>query len=197
MSCLPRTDWPVPILTPHVIHNPLFVYKSGSSRGPNRSQTLQHSTNLRAKIVLYSSFRILTRDKSTCLRQSVAMLARTSRPKLALALPTAITTSHAMRSPALGSPLPPISPSPISPTARNTRLNQRGFSVLQPPTFAYAQSSETKSILKKGQKAHLTAGKKIQFQDNPVIMCLSPVPEDYHGTYVKMTRDERRWGKRT
>lgn len=125
------------------------------------------------------------------------MLARTSRPKLALALPTATATSHAMRSPALRSPLPPISPSPISPTARNTSLNQRGFSVIQPPTFAYAQSSETKSILKKGRKANLTAGKKIQFQDDPTIMCLSPVPEDYHGTYVKMTRDERRWGKRT
>lgn len=125
------------------------------------------------------------------------MISRTGRPKLALALPAATTTSHAMRSPALRSPLTPVSPSPISPTARNTRLNQRGFSVLQPPTFAYAQSSETKSILKKGQKPNLTAGKKIQFRDDPAVMCLSPVPEDYHGTYVKMSRDERRWGKRT
>lgn len=185
MSCLPRTDWPVPILTPEFT-NLFYKYKCLSSRRQNRPQFPNKPfRNLTAT----SSFQILTKGRS--LHQSVSMLARTSRPKLALALPTATTTSHAMRS-----PLPPVSPSPISPTARNTRLNQRGFSVMQPPTFAYAQSSETKSILKKGQKPNLTAGKKIQFRDDPAVMCLSPVPEDYHGTYVKMTRDERRWGKR-
>ncbi len=125
------------------------------------------------------------------------MLARAARPKLALALPTATITSHALRSPALRSPLPcgQGSPMPLSPTARNTRLNQRGFSVLQPPTFAYAQSSENKGILKKGQTSIKPAGKKIQFREEPAVMYISPVPEDYHGTYIKMTRDERRWGK--
>lgn len=120
------------------------------------------------------------------------MLARTARPKLALALPTAPATSRALMSPL---PPPPISPSPISPTARNTRLNQRGFSTLQPPTFAYAQSSDTKSILKKGPTSNSSAGKKLQFQEELTVRCITPVPEDYHGTYVKMTRDERRWGK--
>ncbi|MCJ1269290.1 hypothetical protein MMC22_009181 [Lobaria immixta] len=120
------------------------------------------------------------------------MLARTARPKLALALPTASTTSHALRSPL---PSTPVSPSPMSPTARNTRLNQRGFSTLQPPTFAYALSSDTKSILKKGQTPHSSAGKKLQFQEELAVRCITPVPDDYHGTYVKMTRDERRWGK--
>lgn len=185
MSCLPRTDWPVPILTPQFT-NLFYKYKCLSSRRQNRPQ---FSNKPFRNLTATSSFQILTKGRS--LHQSVSMLARTSRPKLALALPTATTTSHAMRS-----PLPLVSPSPISPTARNTRLNQRGFSVMQPPTFAYAQSSETKSILKKGQKPNLTAGKKIQFRDDPAVMCLSPVPEDYHGTYVKMTRDERRWGKR-
>ena len=117
------------------------------------------------------------------------MLARAARPKLALAVPT--TTSHALKSPI---PRTPISPSPISPTVRNTRANQRGIATLQPPTFAYTQSSNTKSILKKGQSSSSTS-KKLQFRDEPAVRCITPVPEDYHGTYVKMTRDERRWGK--
>ncbi|KAF6240283.1 hypothetical protein HO173_001894 [Letharia columbiana] len=115
------------------------------------------------------------------------MLARAARPKLAVltATPTTLTKS----------PLPrtPLSPSPMSPTVRNTRLNQRGFSTLQPPTFAYAEPSNTKSILKKGQPSRST-GKKLQFREEPAVRCISPVPEDYHGTYVKMSKDERRWG---
>lgn len=196
VSHLPHIDWPVPILTPQFT-NLFYKYKFCLLEGQTvHSSPASHFATLRRQpcCSLHSTF--LPRGKSTCLRQCVSMLARTGRPKLALALPTAKTTSHAMRSPALRSPLPPVSPSPTSPTARNTRLNQRGFSVMQPPTFAYAQSSETKSILKRGQKSNLTTGKKIQFQDDPAVMCLSPVPEDYHGTYVKMTRDERRWGKR-
>lgn len=122
------------------------------------------------------------------------MLARAAKPKLSLALPTATTSVR----PALKSPLPrtPISPAPMSPTARNTRLNQRGFSTLQQPTFAYAQSPSMKSILKKGTVASSTSSiKKLQFRDDPAIHCITPVPEDYHGTYIKMTRDERRWGR--
>lgn len=122
------------------------------------------------------------------------MLTRNARPKLALALPTSSTTSRALQSPL---PPAPVSPSPISPTARNTRLNQRGFSTFQPPTFAYAQSSTTttKSILKRGPTSNPSAGKKLQFHEELAVRCLTPVPDDYHGTYVKMTRDERRWGK--
>jgi hypothetical protein len=121
------------------------------------------------------------------------MLARAARPKLALALPTATAaTSRVLKTPL---PPTPVSPSPMSPTARNTRLNQRGFSTLQPPTFAYSQSSDTKGILKKGQTATSSMSKKLHFQEEPTVRCITPVPEDYHGTYVKMSRDERRWGK--
>lgn len=119
--------------------------------------------------------------------QTFIMLARATRPKLALAVPTASST-HALQS----SPRP-ISPSPVSPTVKNTRANQRGFSTLQQPTFAYAQSSSTKSILKKGPST--SSSKKLQFCEEPAVRCITPVPEDYHGTYVKLTRDERRWGK--
>lgn len=38
-------------------------------------------------------------------------------------------------------------------------------------------------------------GKKLSFKEEPSVRCVSPVPEDYHGTYLKMSRDERRWGK--
>ncbi|KAL9077657.1 MAG: hypothetical protein Q9161_000029 [Pseudevernia consocians] len=114
------------------------------------------------------------------------MLARAARPKLMLAVPT-------VAPPTLALPRTPISPSPMSPTVRNTRLNQRGVSTLQAPTFTYAQPSNTKSILKKGRTSSST-GKKLQFRDEPAVRCISPVPEDYHGTYVKMSKDERRWG---
>lgn len=120
----------------------------------------------------------------------VKMLARAARPKLALAVPTYPQASFAK------SPLPrtPISPSPVSPKVRNTRHDQRGFPTLQPPTFAYSQSSKTKSILKKGPTSNLGCGKKLQFRDEPTVRFISPVPEDYHGTYLKMSKDERMWG---
>ncbi|KAI4187912.1 MAG: hypothetical protein LQ348_004004 [Seirophora lacunosa] len=120
------------------------------------------------------------------------MLARAARPKLALAVPTGPVVSAAVKSPALRTP---ISPSPISPTVRNTKLNQRGASTLQVPSFAYALNPGTKSILKKNQTTASLAGKKLQFNEEPVVRCITPVPADYHGTYVKMSKDERRWGK--
>ncbi|KAL8989766.1 MAG: hypothetical protein Q9177_001419 [Variospora cf. flavescens] len=121
------------------------------------------------------------------------MLARAARPKLALAVPTGPMVSVAIKSPVLRTP---ISPSPMSPTVRNTKLNQRGASTLQIPSFAYAQNPGTKSILKKKSQATASlAGKKLQFNEEPVVRCITPVPADYHGTYVKMSKDERRWGK--
>ncbi|CAL8575344.1 hypothetical protein XPA_001272 [Xanthoria parietina] len=119
------------------------------------------------------------------------MLARAARPKLALAVPMAPIASLAPKSPRLRTP---ISPSPISPTVRNTKLNQRGASTLQVPTFAYAQNPSTKSILKRSHPANSVGGKKLQFRDEPAVRCITPVPDDYHGTYVKMSKDERRWG---
>ncbi|KAI4156862.1 MAG: hypothetical protein L6R39_000952 [Caloplaca ligustica] len=108
------------------------------------------------------------------------MLARAARPKLALAVPTGPVASVAAKSPVLRTP---ISPSPISPTVRNTKLNQRGASTLQVPSFAYAQNPSTKSILKKTQPSSSLAGKKLQFNEEPVVRCITPVPDDYHGTH--------------
>jgi len=70
-------------------------------------------------------------------------------------------------------------------------MNQRGFSTLQQPTFAYSQPSNTKSILKKGDSPRSSSGKKLQFREEPTIRCVTPVPEDYH-----YSKDERRWGAR-
>lgn len=123
---------------------------------------------------------------------AINMLARAARPKLALAVPTGPVASVTVNSPILRTP---ISPSPISPTVRNTRLNQRGASTLQVPSFAYAQNPNTKSILKKTQPPVTVVGKKLQFSEEPVVRCITPVPDDYHGTYVKMSKDEQRWGK--
>ncbi|MCJ1437561.1 hypothetical protein MMC27_006948 [Xylographa pallens] len=117
---------------------------------------------------------------------------RAAKPKLSLAVPTVAASHGAPKSPF---PLP-ISPSPISsPTARNTALNQRGFSTMQQPTFAYAQSSNTKSILKRERTNSNTGTKKIQFTETPTINPVSPMPPGYHGEYIKMSRDERRWGR--
>ncbi|KAL9586319.1 MAG: hypothetical protein Q9212_000987 [Teloschistes hypoglaucus] len=121
------------------------------------------------------------------------MLARAARPQLALSVPTVpAVTNFAPKSPILRTP---VSSSPISPTVRNTKLNQRGLSTFQVPTFAYEQNANTKSILKKPQATSSFASKKIQFREDPTVRCITPAPEDYHGTYVKMSRDERRWGK--
>ncbi|KAI4203231.1 MAG: hypothetical protein LQ346_001827 [Caloplaca aetnensis] len=120
------------------------------------------------------------------------MLARAARPKLALAVPTGPVASVAIKSPVLRTP---VSPSPISPTVRNTRLNQRGASTLQVPSFAYAQNPSTKSILKKSQASSSLGAKKLQFNEELGVRCITPVPADYHGTYVKMSKEERRWGK--
>ncbi|KAL8780949.1 MAG: hypothetical protein Q9203_000962 [Teloschistes exilis] len=127
------------------------------------------------------------------LKLPVNMLVRAARPKLALSVPTApAVTNLAPKSPILRTP---VSPSPISPTVRNTKLNQRGLSTLQVPTFAYEQNANTKSILKKSQATGSFASKKLQFREDPTVKCITPVPDDYHGTYIKMSRDERRWGK--
>jgi len=122
---------------------------------------------------------------------------RTAKPKLSLAVPSAGKPALSLKSPM---PRTPISPSPISPTARNTRMNARGYSTLQAPTYMYAQPTTTKGILKKGASGGGGGGqgggsKKLSFRDEPSVYCVTPVPEDYHGTYMKMSRDERRWGR--
>ncbi|MCJ1338762.1 hypothetical protein MMC09_004051 [Bachmanniomyces sp. S44760] len=37
------------------------------------------------------------------------------------------------------------------------------------------------------------AGKRIQFKGEATITCLSPMPEDYYGEYIRMSPEGRRW----
>ncbi|OJD21198.1 hypothetical protein ACJ73_07466 [Blastomyces percursus] len=140
--------------------------------------------------------------------------ARATKPKLSLSIAAASTSSTSrpvLKSPVAMSmamsPRTPLSPSPLSPTARNTKLNQRGFSTMQQQaTFAYVNSASSKSILKKNSanasssssSSSLSSGassKTIQFNCEPIIHCVTPIEntEDYYGGYRKMSRDERRW----
>jgi len=127
---------------------------------------------------------------------------RTAKPKLSLSISSAAQTTTrpnlSLRSPvALSMPRTPVSPVPTSPTARNTRLNQRGYSTMQQPSYSYSNSSASRSILKKGQTPS-SASKRIQFHAEPTVYCVTPIEntDDYYGAYVKMSKDERRWGTR-
>lgn len=130
--------------------------------------------------------------------------ARAAKPKLSLSISAAGQSSGrpslSLKSPSIV-PRTPISPSPLSPTANNTMANQRGYSTLQAPTYAYTNSSSSKSILKKHKTASSTANtdKRIQFRGSPTVYCVTPIEntEDVYGGYVKMSRDERRWGRRS
>lgn len=146
------------------------------------------------------------------------LASRAVKPKLSLSIST--TATHASTRPSLSLNLPspvamvrsPISPSPVSPTARNTRLNQRGYSTLQQPSFAYKNYSSSKSILKKGDSGSSarmaqSQRRRLQFSEQPTVHAITPIePEDceggegYYGNYgagkAQMSRDERRWGRR-
>ncbi|KAK2732000.1 hypothetical protein FQN57_003039, partial [Myotisia sp. PD_48] len=120
---------------------------------------------------------------------------RMTKPKLTLSIASATaTTSHSLKSPAaLSIPRTPLSP--LSPAGINaTRINQ--FSTAQQPSYTYANSSNSKSILKKSQSSR-GAGKTIRFSNEPVVHCVTPIenPHEYYGSYTKMSKDERRWSR--
>jgi len=70
---------------------------------------------------------------------------------------------------------------------------------MQQPTFAYANASGSKSILKRSHSPSNGEVKRIRFNGEPTVHCVTPIdnPDDYYGTYVKMSRDERRWTQRS
>jgi hypothetical protein len=137
--------------------------------------------------------------KNTKTNTAIMLASRAMKPKLSLSISTQAAQSSrpslTLKAP-LRSPLPP---SPMSPTVRNTQMNQRGFSTAQNPTYAYANSSSSRSILKKGQSSSSSAPRRrqLQFKDEPTVNLVTPIEEpDYYGTYAKMTREERRWQRR-
>lgn len=115
---------------------------------------------------------------------------RTAKPKLSLAVPAVtVNVAAAPRSPLVSAV------TPISQAARNAVLNQRGASTLQVPTFAYANSSSSKSILKRDASSKAAGAKSLRFNEETSVKCVSPLPAECHGGYVKMSKDERRWKK--
>jgi len=132
------------------------------------------------------------------------LASRAVKPKLSLSIST---TTQKVARPSLNLPSPvamamplrsPISPLPLSPTARNTRLNQRGYSTVQTPSFSYSNSSSAKSILKKGQTPRSASGRRLQFNEEPTVHTLTPIENEaeYYGVYQKMSKEERRWARR-
>lgn len=127
--------------------------------------------------------------------------ARAAKPKLSLSISAAQNASSrpslSLLSPGNASMMPrtPISPSPISPVASRRDYSS---SMLQPPMYAYTNSSSAKSILKK-QKHATSSSKRIHFREQPTVYCVTPIEnkEEYYGGYIKMSRDERRWGSRS
>lgn len=133
------------------------------------------------------------------------LASRSVKPKLSLSISTAAQSSSrpslSLKSPMTASyavPRTPVSPSPCSPTARNTRLNQRGYSTLQQPTFAYSNTSSQRSILKKGSSPSSAGNRRLQFREEPTVHAITPIEcgDDYYGVYTKMTKEERRWARR-
>jgi hypothetical protein len=118
-----------------------------------------------------------------------------SRPKLSLSISAAQTTPRPSLSLKSPGPVPrtPISPvSTASPTAKR-------FSTLQVPSYAYANSCSSKSILKKQPAVRQSAqDKRIQFKTTPTVHCVTPIenPDEYYGKHTKMSREERRWTSR-
>lgn len=129
-------------------------------------------------------------------------VARSAKPKLSLSISTvqvAPVSHHA--------PITPVSSfvassSPLSPTARNTRANQRGLSTYQQATYAYVQNPNTKSILRResssssrnsSMSSH-SGARKVGFREEPMVYCITPISYDEGDRYVRVTK-ETRWSR--
>ncbi|PWY90727.1 hypothetical protein BO70DRAFT_392412 [Aspergillus heteromorphus CBS 117.55] len=115
-----------------------------------------------------------------------------AKPKLSLSISAAQNASR----PALSLKSPGAIPrTPISPASPSAKR----FSFFQVQSYGYTNSCSSKSILKKhsaGVPSH--AEKRIHFKGTPTVHCVTPIenPEEYYGTYTKLSREERRWTPR-
>lgn len=187
--------------TSHRDYSSLLIYNHNHHFHPRWSTSICH-------IILRGIFRqqdvhYQTSLLSSCNPTTAKMLARSAKPKLTISLATGPAQSArpalSLKSP-MGPMRSPRSPMPNSPTSMNTKMNQRGLTTLQQqqqPTYAYTNTSTSRSILKKGQAAK-TACRHLQFSAEPVVHCVTPIEDaEYYGAYKKMTRDERRWTSRS
>lgn len=119
-------------------------------------------------------------------------VARAARPKLSLSIQAATQSTQRVAT--------PVSPSPLTPTSRNTRANKRGISTMQNPTYAYPQNAGTKSILRRrdpGDSSRSSPERRIQFNDQPEVHCITPVSwEDGEAPVYLPMKEDRRWTRR-
>ena len=128
------------------------------------------------------------------------LASRVTKPKLSLSTstagPTQSTRPTLSLKPPKASSRSPVSPSPLSPTARNTRLNQRGSTTVQRPSYSYVNNSSSRSILKRNPKPSNAKQRQLSFSDTPVVHCVTPIDaENYYGTPTKTPKNERRWAQ--
>ncbi|GFF32573.1 hypothetical protein IFM58399_03257 [Aspergillus lentulus] len=114
------------------------------------------------------------------------------RPKLSVVTSTAQSLTRPSLSLKSPGPFPRTPNSPVPPSPGGKR-----FSSIQAQSYGYTNSCKSKSILKKQPMASATshAEKRIQFQGTPTVHCVTPIenPEEYYGTYTKLSKEERRW----
>jgi hypothetical protein len=69
---------------------------------------------------------------------------------------------------------------------------------MQQPTYAYVNSSASRSILKKSAATKPSSQRRqLSFSETPVVYSVTPIEEpDYYGSNTKMSREERRWARR-
>ncbi|KAF7587555.1 hypothetical protein BBP40_007044 [Aspergillus hancockii] len=115
-----------------------------------------------------------------------------ARPKLSLSISAAQNNSRPSLSLKSPGPLPRTPISPVAPSPSGAR-----FSSLQVPVYTYANTCSSKGILKKQSKssAPVNVTKRIQFKGTPTVHCVTPIenPDEYYGTYTRLSREERRW----
>lgn len=113
---------------------------------------------------------------------------RAAKPKLSLAVPTTSVPTHTC------GPCSPLTfnRSPVTnaltPTTRNTMFNQRGLAASTAATASFVTSNNKSGVR--------ITGKRVQFSNKESVKCISPLPKEYYGEWVGMSRDEKKWGKK-
>ncbi|KAH0533971.1 hypothetical protein FGG08_007418 [Glutinoglossum americanum] len=134
--------------------------------------------------------------------------ARSSKPKLSLSISSAPVAPIAQYNPITPTGAAYVSnSSPLTPTSRNTRANQRGISTYQQATYSYAQNPNTKSILRRDTSSSTSSSRssscssirssssrKVGFREEPMVYCITPISYDDDERYVRVTK-ETRWSR--
>jgi len=133
---------------------------------------------------------------------------RSAKPKLSLSISNSPVAPVSQHVPIVPSGSYVSSPSPLTPTSRNTRANQRGISTYQQATYAYPQNPNTKSILRREgssstsssrsssvSSSRSSCSRRVGFREEPMVYCITPISYDEEGDrYVRVTK-ETRWSR--